>query len=67
MTVKELKDLLSSILNNLDDFDDNDEIRKESNTYFLGNTEYFLGISGYNGGYIDLANINIDEDEEEDY
>ena len=60
MTVKELKDLLSSILNN-------NEIRKESNTYFLGNTEYFLGISGYNGGYIDLANIKIDKDEEEDY
>lgn len=67
MTVKELKDLLTSILNNLDEFDDSDEIRKETNTYFLNGAEYFLGISGYNGGYIDLANIKIDEDEEEDY
>ena len=67
MTVKELKDLLSSILDNLDDYDDNDDIKKETNTYFLNGAEYFLGISGYNGGYIDLANINIDKDEEEDY
>lgn len=67
MTVKELKDLLSSILDNLDNYDDNDEIKKETNTYFLKGTEYFLGIAGYNGGYIDLANINIDKDEEEDY
>lgn len=67
MTVKELKDLLSSILDNLDNYDDNDEIRKETNTYFLNGAKYFLGISGYNGGYIDLSNIKIDEDEEEDY
>lgn len=66
MKVKELKDLLTSILDNLDDFDDSDKIRKETNTYFLDNAEYFLGISGYNGGYIDLTNIKIDKDEEED-
>lgn len=65
MTVKELKDLLTSILNNLDEFDDSDEIRKETNTYFLDGAKYFLGISGYDGGYIDLANIKIDKDEEE--
>ena len=65
MTVKELKDLLSSILDNLDNYDDNDEVKKETNTYFLKGTKYFLGIAGYNGGYIDLANIKIDEDEEE--
>lgn len=67
MKVKELKDLLSSILDNLDDYDDNDDIKKETNTYFLQGTKYFLGIAGYNGGYIDLVNINIDKDEEEDY
>ena len=67
MKVKELKDLLSSILDNLDNFDDDDEIRKETNTYFLNGAEYFLGIAGYNGGYIDLSNIEIDKDEEEDY
>ena len=65
MTVKELKDLLSSILDNLDNYDDNDEVKKETNTYFLKGTKYFLGIAGYNGGYIDLANINIDKDDEE--
>lgn len=65
MTVKELKDLLSSILDNLDNYDDNDEVKKETNTYFLKGTKYFLGIAGYNGGYIDLANINIDKNEEE--
>ena len=65
MTVKELKDLLSSILDNLDNYDDNDEVKKETNTYFLQGTKYFLGIAGYNGGYIDLANIKIDKDEEE--
>ena len=65
MKVKEIKDLLSSILDNLHNYDDNDEIKKETNTYFLQGTKYFLGIAGYNGGYIDLANIKIDEDEEE--
>lgn len=65
MTVKELKDLLSSILDNLDNYDNNDEVKKETNTYFLQGTKYFLGIAGYNGGYIDLANIKIDENEEE--
>lgn len=69
MKVEELKSLLISALNILESFNDEDIIRKETNTYFLHEAEYFLGISGYNGGYIDLTNIKIDEyynDEEED-
>lgn len=66
MKVEELKSLLMSALDVLDNFDDNDDIKKETNTYFLRDAEYFLGISGYNGGYIDLTNIKIDKDEEED-
>ena len=55
-----------STLDILDNFDDNNDIRKETNTYFLNDAEYFLGISGYNGGYIDLTNIKINEDEKDD-
>lgn len=54
-----------STLDILDNFDDNNDIRKETNTYFLNDAEYFLGISGYNGGYIDLTNIKINEDEKD--
>lgn len=70
MKIEELKSLLISALDILKSFNDEDVIRKETNTYFLDGADYFLGISGYNGGFIDLTNIQIDEyyndDEEED-
>ena len=47
-------------------YDDDDKIRMVSNTYFLGNANMFLGIAGYNGGYINLSNIETEDDDEED-
>jgi len=67
MTVKELKELLEEKLELLNEFEDNQEIKMESNTYFLGGARYFLGISGYDGGYINLAHLEEEIlDEEED-
>lgn len=71
MKVKELKELLQDYVDTLENYDDEQEIKQVSNTYFLQGTKYFLGIAGYDGGYIDLAHLDeviLDlEDEEEDY
>lgn len=67
MKVKELKDLLEEVLDSLEDYEDDQEIRLVSNTYFLGHANYFLGISGYDGGYLNLRDIRVDDDEDDDY
>ena len=64
ITVSDLKDILQNALDNLEYFSDNQKVRLASNTYFLGHANYFLGISGYDGGYLDLNDIKIEEDEE---
>ena len=66
MTVKSLRMKLQRFLNNLEGYDDDTEVKMVSNTYFLGDCSYFLGVSGYDGGYINLEDP-VDEDEEEDY
>ena len=68
MNVRELKELLQEKIDLLEGFDDNQEIKMESNTYFLGGARYFLGISGYDGGYINLAHLEeqIEDEEFED-
>lgn len=66
MNVKKLKELLSRTLEILEDYDDEAKVRMVTNTYFLGNCHTFLGISGYDGGYINLDNPIIEE-EDEDY
>lgn len=67
ITVADLKEKLQGVIDELDEcYDDNDKIRMVSNTYFLGNANMFLGIAGYNGGYINLSNIETEEDDEED-
>ena len=65
MKIEELKQLLIEVLDNLEQYDDKDEVKMVSNTYFLGNPNHFLGIAGYNGGYIALDDIEIVESEEE--
>ena len=65
MTVKELKRVLKELTNYLNEHDDDEKIKMVSNTYFLGDCHYFLGVSGYEGGYINLEDLF--EDEEEDY
>lgn len=70
MTVKELKELLEEKLEILDQYEDDDKIKIESNTYFLGGARHFLGISGYDGGYINLSCLEEainNKDDEEDY
>lgn len=67
--VEKLKSVLQSALNDLEKYDEKDTVELESNTYFLNGANYFLGISGYDGGYLDLRNIDdkieFAEDEEE--
>ena len=72
MKVKELKEELREILNDLNKYKDDQKVHMVSNTYFLGDCYIFLGISGYNGGYINLYNpVEKDdedyEDDEEEY
>ena len=66
--VKYLKEKLEYAMSQLEDLDDDTEIHLEPNTYFLHGANTFLGISGYDGGYLDLNRIeeNIEEDDEED-
>ena len=67
MTVKELKRVLKELTSYLNEHDDDEKIKMVSNTYFLGDCHYFLGVSGYEGGYINLEDLFEDEDEEDDY
>ena len=68
MTVGKLKRVLQSTLDELDNYDDEQEVKMVSNTYFLGNPQYFLGVAGYDGGYISFDNlVEDDEDEEDDW
>lgn len=69
MKVSELRRKLEKALNVLEDYDDTDEVKVVSNTYFLGNDcRVFLGLSGYDGGYINLDDP-VDEEyyDEDDY
>lgn len=68
VTVGEIKQILQDSLDQLEDYDDSDEVKSVSNTYFLRGCEHFLGISSE--GYINLSDIEVkdkdEEDEEED-
>lgn len=66
MKVKDLRELLEEKLEQLENLDDEAEIKMVTNTYFLHGAYHFLGIAGYNGGYIDLDNLE-EEVIEEDY
>lgn len=67
--VKFLKEKLERAMAALEDLNDEDNIHLEPNTYFLHGANNFLGISGYDGGYLDLDHIEEavedNEDEEE--
>nr|DAO22911.1 MAG TPA: hypothetical protein [Caudoviricetes sp.] len=72
MNVGELKDLCTSILDTLEEFNDTDKVPLVSNTYFLGNSHFFLGVSGCDGGYTVLDESVLrdkirEENEEEEY
>ena len=67
--VRKLKETLQNAIDALEDLNDEDNIHLEPNTYFLHGANNFLGISGYDGGYLDLDRIEEavedNEDEEE--
>lgn len=65
MKMYELKELLKNALENLEDYDDDQEVRTETNTYYVHGD--FIGISGV--GFVQLddpAEKDYDEDDEED-
>lgn len=65
--VKYLKGILQNAIDALEDLNDEDNIHLEPNTYFVRGANSFLGISGYDGGYLDLNRIEeAVEDNEED-
>ncbi len=57
MKVFRLREKLRDVLHILDDYPADADIKLESNTYFLKSCKYFIGISGYDGGYVSLDNI----------
>lgn len=57
ITVGDLKERLQRVINILNDYEEEEKLNLEPNTYFLGHCNMFLGISGYDGGYISLDNI----------
>lgn len=61
MRVGELKELLEMALGTLERHEDWEEIRLASSTYHLGHPHAFLGIGGYDGGYISLDEYDIEE------
>ena len=68
MKVGKLKRVLQDTLKDLDQYDDDQEVKMVSNTYFLGHPMYFLGVAGYDGGYISFDNlVEEDDDDDSDY
>lgn len=68
MTVKQLRRVLENVLSELEEYEDDKEVKMFSNTYFLGHPMYFLGVAGWDGGYISFDQLVEEEDEdEEDY
>lgn len=63
MTIKDLKNLLEQTLENLDNFNDDDEVDLYSNTYFL-KTGFFLATYQ---GFIDLKHPTEQDNDEEDW
>lgn len=55
--VAKLKEKLQNAINDLNKFDDNEKLSLEPNTYFLNESRFFVGIAGYDGGYLDLDNV----------
>ena len=68
MTIGQLKNILQNALNECESFEDNTKLRLESNTYFVTNgrseCKNFLGVTGFDGGYLNLNDIEraIDDD-----
>ena len=57
MNVGELKELLNEWIQILEDYEEEDKIKMEGNTYWLRGAKYYLGVSGYNGGFVNLSSL----------
>lgn len=69
ITVAKLKEKLQNVIDDLNELDDDEKLSLESNTYFLNGSRFFVGIAGYDGGYLDLDNVaeHIVRDDDDDY
>lgn len=69
ITVAKLKEKLQNVIDDLNELDDDEKLSLESNTYFLNGSRFFVGIAGYDGGYLDLDNVaeHVVEDDDDDY
>lgn len=67
ISVAKLKEKLQSVINDLNELDDDKKLSLESNTYFLSGSRFFVGITGYDGGYLDLDNVaeHVEEDDDD--
>lgn len=67
ITVAKLKEKLQNVIDDLNELDDDKKLSLESNTYFLNGSRFFVGISGYDGGYLDLDNVaeHVIEDDDD--
>jgi len=68
MTVKKLKSILSRAIQELEMYEDDEELRLHSDTYHLvqkKGSRNLLSVVGFEGGYLDLEDISdaiLDED-----
>ena len=67
ISVAKLKEKLQDVINDLNELDDDKKLNLESNTYFLNGSRFFVGIAGYDGGYLDLDNVTEHVEEDDDY
>lgn len=67
ISVAKLKEKLQDVINDLNELDDDKKLNLESNTYFLNGSRFFVGIAGYDGGYLDLDNVTEHVEENDDY
>lgn len=67
ITVAKLKEKLQNVIDDLNELNDDEKLSLESNTYFLNGSRFFVGISGYDGGYLDLDNVveHVVEDDDD--
>ena len=67
ISVAKLKEKLQNVIDDLNELDDDKKLSLESNTYFLNESRFFVGITGYDGGYLDLDNVaeHVEEDDDD--
>ena len=58
MKVSKIRKKLEQFLEVLEDLQDEQDIKLRSNTYMIAEDgDFFLGFSGYDGGYLTLSDI----------